>query len=270
MSYLNKVKVSDEGELDLDSLTSLTSLDWKEWIKERLHGSMDLMINEGHDGDETSIFTSYVPELDYAVRVKAYEGIANNLNQAYEERKSGSSLTWDDRSLDMLLFLTVCIETQSEGIKSVHQDNYFAEKGEIITRFLDVIEAKPSFKSEVDLYARTLQALCGTQTKRPLEFWNTQLNISPCVYGSLCFSGACYNSPYDGITLLPKVDWSNKECEGRMHGSLLSFYIEYKDDAEVMAAIERIKPSLPKRVIKVFNFNKKIAEDIEKKLKKNN
>ncbi|MFA6462227.1 MAG: hypothetical protein WCV90_08250 [Candidatus Woesearchaeota archaeon] len=267
MGYDTKLVIDDQGALKIDSLTALTSEDWGDWIRDQLQERMVVMISGEHEDDSTSVFSRHVPYLDPSERIKAYEGITQCLDGAYQERKDDSKRSqWNDHFLDSLLFLTGDIESRSERDGFNHQDDYFAQRSELITRFLEILEAKPSLSSsrkKIDLYGRTLQALCGTQSKLPLEFWNKQLELSPSVYGSVCFSGASYNSPYDGIAIISQVDWSER-TKWTMHGSLLYFYHKHYGDKEVIEAIERKKLELPARAHEVFDLAKSGADRLVK------
>ncbi len=270
MGYESKVQVDEQGIVRRESLVGLTSGDWGAWVKDQIHEKQRVFfIRDRGDYSTTSIFTDLIPDLEASGRFKAYEGIAQCLDRAYEDRKPGTeSADWNDIQLDDLLSLVGGVETKFEGHDCTHQDTYFAERANAIARFLDVVEPRPCFEfseTERDLYFRTLQALCGTEAKLPYEFWAKHLEKSPSAYGFVCFSGASNNSPYDGINLLSYVDWSNEDARQRMNGSLLSFYYDHHGDSKVIEAIEKKKLELPKETHKVFTEAKEEAAELVEK-----
>ena len=264
MSYKTKVHLDDFGYVESDSLTVLTSDDWKEWVHDQLHGR-GIIISVGKDriGEPPSaLFLDEIQNLEFSNRVKAYHGIEQCLDRAYEVITWNRSRSeWTDGPLDDLLFLVGGAEEKYEEINSEwsfrHQDTYFADRTDKITRFLDVVEARPDLE-EGDIYVRVLQTLNGIKAKLPYEFWVNSLRKSPS-YAALCFGGASENSPYDGINLLSHIDWSDEEVRGIMVGNLPLFYQDYHKDTEVMEAIERKKQELPKSVQSFFNEAKKDA-----------
>lgn len=271
MTYEKKVRVDDQGIIQKKSLVALTSQDWNDWVNDQLHqrGKVSAFV-EGESPE--SLFLELVPYLDGSQRFKAYDGALQCLDRAYDVRKKETpEKDWGDIPLDDLLSLVGGIETKWEGNDCHNQDVYFGIRSDAITRFLDVVESKPSFtfsEKSRDLYFRTLQALCGTEAKLPYEFWAKHLKKSPRVYGMICFSGAANNSPSDGIKLLSHVDWSDEEARNRMEGSLLSFYHEHYRFKDIIEAIERKKLELPQEAQEVFDEAKEGAAELVEKDKR--
>ncbi|MEK6842340.1 MAG: hypothetical protein AABX84_00855 [Nanoarchaeota archaeon] len=262
MEYKDKVQLDYHGFINGSSLVSLTSNDWGKWIQDQLNGrGITVSVSKGRSGEPPSfLFLDEIPNLKSSDRVKAYRGIEQCLDRAYKIRTNSSAESdWGDIPLDDLLFLVGGVEDKYEEINSEwnfrHQDTYFAERSDKITRFLDVIEARPDVE-ENDVYAGVLQALNGTKSKLPYEFWVKALGKSPR-YAALCFGGASNNSPYDGINLLPYIDWSDEEVKCVMKGNLPLFYQDYHKDKDVMEAIERKKQELSKSVQSLFDEVKK-------------
>ena len=268
MGYNTKVQVDERGIIQKESVVDLTSQDWGTWIEDQLHGRG--LVHAFVEGElAESLFLELVPYLELPQRFKTYEGIIQCLDAAYKNKKSGArKKSWTDIPLDDLLSLVGGIETKWEGSDCQHQDTYFGSRSYSLTRFLDVVNAKPTFifsEDSRDIYFRVLQALCSTEAKLSYEFWAKHLQKSPRVYGMLCFSGAANNSPYDGINLLSHVDWSDEETRNRMEGSLLIFYGDNHANIEVIAAIEKKKLELPLKVQAIFDEAKEGAVELVEK-----
>lgn len=271
MAYETKVRIDDRGTIQKKSLVTITPQDWSDWVKDQLHNQRKVFPFVDGEAPE-SLFLGLIPHLDSPQRFKAYEGVKQCLDKAYEIRKNKTvSAVWGDVPLDDLFSLVGGIESICEKEDYRHQDVYFGIRQEQLTRFLDVVEAKPSFtffEENRDLYFRVLQALCGTEAKLSYEFWAKHLEKSPAVYGSVCFSGAANNSPSDGITLLSHVDWSDEEARIRMEGSLLSFYYENHKFTDIIEAIERKKLELPTEAHDVFEQAQEGAAELVEKDKR--
>jgi len=277
MDYEIKVQLDDFGTVQPDSLKSLTSEEWGNWVQDQIHGIQRVRFSGDHtayprDYSTTSIFSDLIPDLEASERVKAYGGIVQCLDRAYEDRESNlEGSVWNDVQLDDLLFLVAVVETRTEGHNCTHQDTYFAERVDTISKFLDVVEPRPSFEyseTKRDLYFRTLGALCGTEAKLPSGFWHEQLKKSPSVYAPVCFEGATNNSPYDGISLLSHVNWSNDLTRNRMADALMFFYYQNHGDEEVIGKIDRKKLELPEEVQPIFAEAKQEAAELVEKDKR--
>lgn len=271
MGYEATVKVDDYGTVQKDSLTALTSEKWGAWVNDQIHEKQRVMFGRDKgDYSTTSIFSDLIPDLERSERFKAYEGIKECLDRAYEDRKSNhEGFEWNNAQLDNLLLLVCGVETRDEGWDCTHQDTYFAERVNTISRFLDVVESRPSFEllgTEHDLYFRVLQALNGVEAKLPYEFWSEELQKSPSVYADVCFSGAANNSPYDGINILSHIDWSTYgETRSRMQNSLMFFYYVHHSDSEVIGTIDRKKEEFPEEVQQIFVEAKEEAAELVEK-----
>ena len=261
MGYATKVELDNNGYVQRESLVSLTSADWGDWVEDRIHDRIKLMVRGDRDDINISLFSRLICNLETPQRTTAYEGIRQCLDRAYE-RRAHDGADWGDNSLDDLLLLVGGVETKPVGDNYIHQDTYFAERSEVITRFLDIVIPSPdSSYPDIDVYSRLLQTLCGIEAKLPLEFWLKQLQVSQG-YAPLCFSGASYNSSDDAIELLSHVDWSSAKNRDRMELTLFYFYFVNHDNPEVSKALERKKQSFSQEVQPLFERAESMASEL--------
>ena len=188
---MNKIKVSEIGEVDIKSIENLSYDELKEWIELRLHGKDTQIPSDFRQGDTPYYIISLLyPKFNRYVR----EDINHIVLQFAKDMARNPGTIWKGEAGHQLLLLINSIrakETLGFLLEMAEARNFFAE---------DV----PSL--EEDLRLRVLQTLVSLGYRAGHEFWLEQYHLAPQRYAKIVFNGLALIAPEQAIRFMSSID----------------------------------------------------------------
>jgi len=188
---MNKIKVSEIGEVDIKSIEGLSYDELKEWIELRLHGKDTQIPSDFRQGDTSYYIISLLyPKFNRYVR----EDINRIVFEFVKDMARNPDTIWKGEAGHQLLLLNNSIRTEETigfQIEMAKSRKFFAE---------DV----PSL--EEDLHLRVLQTLVSLGYRASSEFWLEQYHLEPKRYAKIVFNGLELIAPEQAIRFMSSLD----------------------------------------------------------------
>ena len=198
-----RLKVDEQGKLDLGSVEGLSLDELRSWIHARLHGRDTLVSGDAKQGELPHFLIAHIyPDLDRFVRqdvVRVVEAFLWDM-----ARNEGSS--WRGEAAHGLLQLA-----QNLGERSFIEPVFeMAEEGRFCC---------PEAEQD-DLHLRLLQSLTWLRWRGAPDFWQSQLDRAPDRYAGVVFAGLAHVALEHAFDLLPQLDWTSEDVRFRMRVAL--------------------------------------------------
>lgn len=231
---MNKIKVSETGEVDIKSIEDLSYGELKEWIKFRLLGK-DTQIPDNFRQDNAPYYIIYLlyPKFERYVR----EDINRIVLEFVKDMARNQNSIWQGESGDQLLLL----------IQSIRSEN-------AIDLLLEMAESRRFFvanasSSEEDLHYRVLQTLVALEKRISIAFWLEQFDLAPERYAGVVFDGLTLVSLKQAISLLFSID-AVEQVEEIIFSSF-PYLLDKYGIARVVPLIEELLPKMKSDVCAV-------------------
>jgi len=188
---MNKIKVSETGEVDLTSIEELSHDELKEWIELRLHGKDTQIPSDFRQGDTPYYIISLLyPKLNRHVR----EDIDGIVRAFVKDMARNPETMWTGEAAHQLLLLTNSIrldETIGLLLEMAKSRNFF-------------VKDAPSL--EKDQHFRLLQTLVSFGYRASDEFWLEQYHLAPERYAKIVFNGLSLIAPEQAISFMASLN----------------------------------------------------------------
>jgi len=178
---MNKIKVSETGEVDIKSIEDLSYDELKSWIALRLHDKDTQIPSDFRQGDTPYyIISQLYPKLSRHLR----EDIHRIAREFVRDMARNSETIWRAEAGHQFLLL----------VNSIHSE-------ETPDFLLDMAGDRMFFVADVpslekDLHLRVLQTLVSLRCRLSPEFWLEQYHLAPERYAKSVFNARyriCWN-----------------------------------------------------------------------------
>ena len=188
---MNKIKVTETGEVDVKSIESLSYDELKHWIKCRLLGK-DTQIPDNFRQDNASYYIIYLlyPKFNRFVR----EDIHRIVLEFIKDMARNPDSIWKEEAGNQLLLL-------AQSVRSEETIDFLLEMGE--SRIFFVANAPSSAE---DLHYRVLQTLVALEQRITPQFWLEQFDLAPERYVGVVFDGLALIAPEQAIRFMSLID----------------------------------------------------------------
>jgi len=188
---MNKIKVSETGEVDIKSIEDLSYDELKEWIELRLHDKDTQIPSDFRQGDTPYYIISLLyPKLERHVR----EDIDRIVREFVRDMARNPDTVWKGEAGHQLLLLV-------NSIRAEETLGFLLEMAESCVFF---VEDVPSL--EKDLHFRVLQTLVSLGYRASSEFWFKQYDLAPERYAKIVFNGLALITPEQAIRFMFSID----------------------------------------------------------------
>lgn len=188
---MNKIRVSEIGEVDIKSIEGLSYEELKKWIEIRLHGKDTQIPIDFRQGDTPYYIISLLyPKFNRYVR----EDINRIVLEFVKDMARNPDTIWKREAGHQLLLLANSIsaeETIGFLLEMAGSRKFFAE---------DVSSL------EEDLHLRVLQTLTSLGYRASSEFWFEQYHLAPKRYAKIVFNGLELIAPEQAINFMSSLD----------------------------------------------------------------
>ena len=183
---MDKIRVSETGEVDIKSIESLSYGKLKQWIKCRLF-SEDTQIPDNFRQNNAPYYIIYLlyPKFNRYVR----EDINRIILEFVKDMARNQNSIWQGESGDQLLLLI-------QSIRSEDAIDLLLEMAGSHRFFV----AKASSSAE-DLHYRVLQTLVALEKRISIAFWLEQFDLASERYAGAVFDGLALVSLKQAISL---------------------------------------------------------------------
>ena len=228
---MDKIKVSEIGEVDVKSIEGLSYDELKVWIEARLQGKDTQIPSNFRQGDWPYYIISLLyPKLNSNVR----EDIHRIMSEFVRDMALSSETIWRGKAGHELLQL----------VQSVYRtDTDYTD--EIIGFLSEMAESRQFFVNDApslaeDLHFRVLQTLLVLEHNDTL-FWLDQYLLAPAQYASVVFDGLALNNLDRAVQFLSEL-----RLEEKVEDILFTSFPSLLDDWEIAEVMLIIKKYLPK------------------------
>jgi len=224
---MDKIRVSETGEVDIKSIESLSYDKLKQWIKCRLLGK-DTQIPDNFRRDNGSYYIIYLlyPKFNRYVR----EDINRIVLEFIKDMAHNPDSIWKEEAGDQLLLL-------AQSIRSEETIDFLLEMAEL--RLFFVGDASSSVE---DLHYRVLQTLVALEKRINTAFWLEQFDLAPEHYAGVVFDGLMLVSPEQAVSFLFSID-STEQIEEIIFSSFPYLLDEY-GVAQIVPLVEEYLPKM--------------------------
>jgi hypothetical protein len=188
---MNKIRVSEIGEVDIKSIEGLSYDELKKWIELRLHGKDMQIPSDFRQGDTPYYIISLLyPKFNRCVR----EDINRIVLEFVRDMARKPDTIWKGEAGHQLLLLANSISDE-----------------ETIGFLLEMVESRKFFATDVpsleeDLHLRILQTLTSLGYRASSEFWFEQYHLAPEQYAKIAFNGLELIAPEKAISFMSSLD----------------------------------------------------------------
>ncbi|MDI6794413.1 MAG: hypothetical protein QME81_16365 [bacterium] len=171
---MNKIRITETGEVDVNSIESLSYDELKQWIKCRLLGKDIQIPDDFRQGDTPYYIISLLyPKFNRYVR----EDIHRIVLEFVRAMARNPDLIWKEEAGHQLLLLAQSVCSK-----------------EIISFLLEMADPPRFFVANApslaeDLHFRVLQTLVSLGHRSNQEFWAKQYRLAPERYAKVVFNG---------------------------------------------------------------------------------
>ena len=188
---MNKIKVSETGEVSIKSIEDLSYDELKEWIELRLHDKDTQIPSDFRQGDTPYYIISLLySKLNRHMR----EDIDGIVREFVRDMARNPNTIWKGEAGHQLLLLV-------NSIRSEETLGFLLEMAESRTFFVADV---PSL--EKDLHFRVLQTLVSLGYRASYEFWLEQYHLAPERYAKIVFNGLALIAPEQAIRFMSLID----------------------------------------------------------------
>jgi len=188
---MNKINVSETGEIALASIEDLSYDELKEWIKLRLHGKDTQIPIDFRQGDTPYYIISLLyPKFNRYVR----EDIDGIVCELVRDMTRNPDTVWKGEAGHQLLLLA----------NSIRAEGATGSLLEMAKSHKFFVEDVPSL--EEDLHFRVLQTLVSLSYRASYEFWLEQYHLVPERYAKIVFNGLALIAPEQAIHFMALLD----------------------------------------------------------------
>lgn len=195
------LRVTDNGQLDPDSVEELSRDELRAWIRDRLHEE-DTRVQDDpkQDVGQYYLVGAVYDDLD----PEAQERVQDVL-MSFLRRMKNEPGTWTGQPAHALLLLVMEIgDSDFAGpIRRMAEDEVALER------------------DDEGLHARLLQALVELGEEMDAEFWERQLDHDTSRYATYAFAGLQRQNLYQALgTVLPAVDLEDDDLRATLYSEL--------------------------------------------------
>lgn len=188
---MNKIKVSETGEVSIKSIEDLSYDELKEWIELRLHDKDTQIPSDFRQGDTPYYIISLLySKLNRHMR----EDIDGIVREFVRDMARNPNTIWKGEAGHQLLLLNNSIsaeETRGFLLEMVESRMFFVEDVLLLAE---------------DLHLRVLQTLVSLGHRLNPEFWIKQYRLAPERYAKIVFNGLELIAPEQAIRFMASID----------------------------------------------------------------
>jgi len=188
---MNKIRVSDTGEVDIKSIEDLSYDELKAWIELRLHGKDTQIPTDFRQGDTPYyIISLFYPKFSRFLR----EDIHRIVGEFIRDMARTPDTIWKGEAGHQLLLL-------ANSISAKETIGLLLEMAKSCKFF---VEDSPSLVE--DQHFRVLQTLVSLGYRTSSEFWSEQYSLAPERYAKIVFNGLALIAPEQAIRFMALID----------------------------------------------------------------
>lgn len=228
------LRVTDNGQLDPDSVDELSHDELRAWIRDRLHEE-DTRVQDDPKQDigqyylVGTVYNDVSPETQKRIR---------DIMTAFLRQMKNEAGSWTGQPAHALLLLVMEIGDAEffDPIRRIAEEEIALERG------------------DEDLHARLLQALVELEEEIDAEFWERQLEHDASRYATYAFAAFQRQNLYQALgTVLPNVNLEDDDLRATFYSELRGLLaLEQYDHDQLRTVIDDMQTTLPEKAYELI------------------